>query len=55
MNELTLTVGVILFFLCGWYGMTKVAGRWLRRLQGSQVVWCAKMKTLSLVRKIPLG
>jgi len=48
MNELTLTVGVILF-LCGWYGMSKVAGRWLRRLQNSQVVWCAKVKTLSLI------
>jgi hypothetical protein len=53
MNELTFAVGVILF-LCGWYGMSKVAGRWLRRLQDSRVVWCAKMKTFSLVEpKIP--
>ena len=52
MNELTLTIGALLFIF-GWYGLSKIVGRWSRRLEKLRVVWCGQLKTFSLVETKP--
>ena len=52
MNELTLTIGALLFIF-GWYGLSQIVGRWSRKLQKWRVVWCARMETVSFVETKP--
>ena len=52
MNDLDLTIGALVFML-GWHGLSKIVAHLSRRLQQSRVVWCARIKTLSLVETEP--
>jgi hypothetical protein len=51
-DNLTITIGAI-WFVFGWYGLSKVVGRLSRGLQQSRVVWCSRGKTFSLVETEP--
>lgn len=48
MNELTFTIGALMFIF-GWYGLSKLVGWLARRLEHSRIVWCASMKSFSIV------
>jgi hypothetical protein len=48
MNELTITIGALMFIF-GWYGLSKLVGWLARRWEHSRIVWCAPMKTFSIV------
>ena len=52
MNELTLTIGALLF-VAGWYGLSQIVGRLSRKLQKWRVVWCARIETVSFVETKP--
>jgi hypothetical protein len=52
MNDFTLTIGALLFIF-GWYGLSKIVGRWSRRTEKLRVVWCGRLKTFSLVETKP--
>jgi hypothetical protein len=48
MDNLNITIGAI-FFILGWYGLSKIVGRLTRGLQKSRLVWCSRAKTFSLI------